>query len=386
MDLNLYFNPVNPDLFSKGSGIGRHTLGYTIGKETGKTADFSGRDVKVALVGVPDETGTSNKGCSGAPAAIREQLYRLASLENLRQIIDLGDLKPGRSPRDLFFALRDVTEYLTDEGITMVLIGGGQDLSAGISRAFKANRDFVLSVVDARVDVKTGRQVSDASNFLSRIIRENPDLYHIQMIALQSHLIPPAVAEYLRRLTFETLHLGILRDDFSALEPMLRHTSFLSFDISAVRQADAPGHIHPSPNGLFGEEACQVARYAGLSPRLSVFGLFEVNPLADASGTTAGLAAQMIWYFLEAFTHRRSEDPLTDKAPLTKYFVEMELHGEPVVFYHHPPTNRWWIEIFGEEGDSRIVPCRESDYKTAVQQEIPDVWWKYARKSDRLSK
>jgi hypothetical protein len=268
----------------------------------------------------------------------------------------------------------------------MVLIGGGQDLGVGISRAFKAKRDFVLSVVDARVDVKTGRQVSDASNFLSRIIRENPEFYHLQMIATQSHLVPPAVLKYLRGMTFETLPLGKLRDDFSALEPLLRHTSFLSFDISAVRHADAPGHFHPSPNGLFGEEACQVARYAGLSPRLSVFGLFEVNPLADVAGCTTGLAAQMIWYFLEAFAHRRREDPSTDKAAFTKYFVEMEEHGEPVVFYHHPPTNRWWIEIFVEEGDSLIVPCLESDYKTAVQQEIPDVWWKYARKSDRLSK
>jgi len=386
VDLNLYFDPVDFAHFEGGAGFSRHTLGHAIRKETLKLKGWSKGDIKVALMGVPVETGTTDRGCSGAPAAIREQLYRLANLATLRGIIDLGDLKPGKSPQDRYFALRDVTEYLADSGVTAVVIGGGQDLSVGISRAFSGKRDYVLSVVDARVDVKIGRQVWDASTFISRILRENPELFQLQMIAIQSHQVPPAVLDFLRVQTFEILTLGQLRDDFSALEPLFRHTTFLSFDISSVRKSDAPGQLHPSANGLFGEEACQVARYAGLSPRLSVFGLFGVNPGADRSGTTPGLAAQMIWYFLEAFAQRRKEDPVTDKTAFTKYYVEMEQHGEPVVFYHHPPTNRWWVGIFGHEGDSLIVPCRENDYKTAVKQEIPDVWWKYARKSDRLSK
>jgi len=386
VDLRLYFHPVNFELLAENQKYGRHSMGHWIGKDTGSFALSKRGEIKVALIGVPEESGTSNKGCSKAPAAIREQLYRLSNLESLRGVVDLGDLKPGKTVRDTWFALRDVVEYLSDSGITTVVTGGGQDLSVGIARAFRGKSDFVLSVADARVDVKTGRQVTGSSNFISRILREHPHLYHLQMIGIQGHLVPPAILAWLREQTFDYLPLGRIRDDFQSPEPLLRNTSFLSFDISAVRQSDAMGQQKAEPTGFFGEEACRIARFAGLSPRLSVFGLFEVNPTLDSRGTTSALAARMIWYFLEAFAQRRSEDPSRDKEPFIKYFVELEKHGEPVLFYHHPPTNRWWIEISAEEGAGTIAPCSENDYKMAVKQEIPDIWWKFALKTDRLSK
>ena len=259
-------------------------------------------------------------------------------------------------------------------------------MSIGISRAFTDDREFVLTVADATVDVKTGREVTGSGNFLSRIMRENPRLFHLQMMGIQSHLVPPAVLDFLRKQTFDYLTLGQLRDDFAAAEPLLRNTSFLSFDLSAVRQSDARGHFRVTPSGLDSEEACRIARYAGLGSKLKVFGLFEANPVLDPGGSTAALAAQMVWYFLEALSHRRTEDPGIDKSLFKKIFVEMVDHGEPMVFYHQASTDRWWIEIFSGEEDRLILPCRETDYLKAVKQEIPEVWWKYARKSERMSK
>jgi len=93
----------------------------------------------------------------------------------------------------------------------------------------------------------------------------------------------------------------------------------------------------------------------------------------------------MVWYFTEALTHRRNETPESDKSLFTKYFVEIE-QMPPVTFYHQPSTRRWWMEIAVENGENYIVACRETDYLAAAKQEIPDVWWKYTRKSDQLSK
>jgi len=384
MDISLYFNPVDFDLFMQGERFSKYSLGYFIRKDTLKASWTKKGGIKVAILGVPYESGTSNTGTAKAPDEIRKQLYGMSNLEGLRGVIDLGNLKPGKTSRDIHFALRDVVEYLNDSGIIAVVLGGGQDISIGIARAFRDVRDFTLSVVDSRVDVKTGRQVTGSSNFISRILNETPQIYHLEIIGIQSHLVSPDILEQLKELTFDYVQLGRLRDDFTMVEPLLRNTTFLSFDISSVRQADAKRHFQPSANGFHGEEACRIAHYAGLSNKMKVFGLFEVNPDDDPEKMTADLTAQMVWYFLEARSHRLDADPTTDKSAFVKYYVEME--GHPMVFYLHGPTGRWWIEIETGENESVIVPCRESDYASAMKREFPDVWWKFARKTDRLSK
>jgi len=386
MDPGLYFKPVNFEIYNHGGRFSKLTLGYQIQKDTLKSGDLKKGEIKVALIGVPNDTKTMNKGTSGAPGEIRKHLYQLSNIEGFRGIVDFGDLHPGKKEQDICYALRDIVEYLNDSGIVAVVMGGGQDLSIGIARAFREEEAFTMSVVDSRVDLKTGRQVTDASNFLSRILDENPKLFHLQMIGIQSHQVSPSILKYLRNLTYDYVQLGQLRDDLTVVEPILRNTTFLSFDISAIKNSDASGYFRPSPNGLYGEEACQILRYAGLSNKLMVLGLFEVNPVFDPSGLTSGLAAQMIWYFAEALAHRRKESPSGDKAAFTKYFVEMESELPPITFYYHPSTKRWWIEIAREQGDNWIIPCRETDYLIAAKQEIPDIWWKYARKTDKLSK
>jgi hypothetical protein len=236
------------------------------------------------------------------------------------------------------------------------------------------------------VDVKISREATDASNFISAIIRENPGLFHLQMIGIQSHLVSPSVLNYLKGLTFEAIGLGGIRDDSDILEPLMRNTTFLSFDMSAVKFSDSPGQIIPSPNGLYSEEACQILRYAGLSNKLKAIGLFEANPAFDREGVTTSLAAQMIWYFAEALAQRRNETPSVDRSLFTKYYVENLDNIPPLTFYYHPSTMRWWMEMEEEGGRKRFIACRKVDYQTAAGQEIPDIWWKYARKTGRLPK
>jgi len=386
MDLQLYFDPVDFEHFQIKKKFNKQTLGYYIEKATKSIVDFGKGKVHIALIGAPYDQGTPNKGSSKAPMEIRKHLYELSNFETRQRIIDLGNLKPGKSSQDIYFALRDVTDYLREAGVITVILGGGQDLSIGISRAFETNKEYTLTIADARVDVKTQREASDSTNFISRILRENPLLFHLQMLGIQEHYVSPYVLEFLKRNTFDYMQLGVFRDDVSAIEPLLRNTHFLSFDISAIRRSDAPAHYKPSPNGFYGEEACLICRYAGLSNRLTAFGLFELNPGLEKSGATAGLAAQMVWYFLEGAIHRRKEDPVYAKEAFTRYYVEMEDQGEPLVFYHQPATNRWWIEIFPEEGESLILACKEHDYKLAIAKEVPDICWRYVRKTRRLSK
>jgi formiminoglutamase len=384
MDISLYFNPVDFELFEQEEKFHKNSLGFYVRKETLKPLWTRKGGIRVAIFGVPHETDPVNKGTSKAPDEIRKYLYRLSNIEGFRGIVDLGNLKKGKTGQDIYFALRDVVEFLGDSGITSVILGGSQDISIGVARAFRDVKDFTMTVVDSKVNISTGKQATGSSNFISRILRENPTLFHLQMIGIQSHLVSPAILDLLRQKSFDCIHLGPLRDEFRDIEPLLRSTDFLSFDISSVRQSDARTGFQASSSGLYGEEACRLSHYAGLSNRIRVFGLFEVNPDKDSGAITVDLSAQIIWYFLEAYAHRNVADPAKDQESFIRYFTE--LNGHSIVFYKHPPTGRWWIEISNPGMESWLIPCREKDYLLAMKEEIPDVWWKFARKTERFSK
>ena len=53
-------------------------------------------------------------------------------------------------------------------------------------------------------------------------------------------------------------------------------SSVTAFSMASVRSSDAPETRLASPNGLYAEEACQLARFAGLSDKLSVFQIFDL--------------------------------------------------------------------------------------------------------------
>ena len=155
MDPGLYFHPVDFGIYGYENKTSKIHLGYQIRRDTLKASGGSKGGTRLALIGVQNESKTNNKGTASAPGEIRKQLYQLSNIEGLHGFVDLGDLKPGKNDRDTYFALRDVVEYLNDSGAVAIVIGGGQDLSIGIARAFMDDDEFTLSVVDSRVDVRS---------------------------------------------------------------------------------------------------------------------------------------------------------------------------------------------------------------------------------------
>ncbi len=163
------------------------------------------------------------------------------------------------------------------------------------------------------------------------------------------------------------------------MEPVIRDADFISIDFNSVKHADAPGNFQPSPNGLYGEDICQLARYSGLSDQLSMFMINEVNPLFDINNQTSHLAAQAIWYFIDGFSHRKVEQP-DDSENFMKYIVNHDSIGHDLVFYKSEKTNRWWLEIPSVKKKTHIISCSYEDYLLAGNQEIPNRWWKAYQK------
>ncbi|MBN1822168.1 MAG: arginase family protein [Prolixibacteraceae bacterium] len=387
MDIRYYFRPVNFDRIQDGNYLkDKNSLGFLIEKNTSSVTTENIDQFQVAIMGVPDETNSPNKGTKTAPDKIRGYLYQLTGISSKLKIIDLGNVKNGAGKNDLYFAIRDIVDFLANKKVTTIILGGGQDIGFGVSKAFKFNKYFQMTTVDPKIDLKVGRETYDSSNYISRILKDSPELFQINFIGYQSYFVPVKVQEMVKQNLFYSLRLGNLREEIEQVEPILRDSHFLSFDISSVRLQDAPGFYNGSPNGIYSEEACQISRYAGLSPELSVFGIFEVNPKNDNKDQTSKLAAHIIWYFLEGFGLREPIRPELGNSEFTEYNVEIEELNTPLVFFRHNSSNRWWMQIEGIGKNRVYVACKESDYKLAAKKEIPEKWLTFVRKIDRMSK
>ena len=64
------------------------------------------------------------------------------------------------------------------------------------------------------------------------------------------------------------------------------------------RAAELSSRQKFSPNGFDGKEICAISRYAGISNKVSSFGIFEYKS-SNEDEVTEMLISQIIWYFIE---------------------------------------------------------------------------------------
>lgn len=336
-------------------------------------------DNKLAIIGIPDDRRSPNKGAAQAPNKIRESLYQLSRLPGKTRIVDLGNLKKGTSFEDTLAALRDLLSMLSGNKITALLIGGSSSVIPAIGKVMSVTKPgYTYTTIDSRLDFVNERKERDAFNYLSDLIHDdNRGLENFIHIGYQSYLNDPQVINRFRKLNYELIRIGEARAAMQETEPLFRDSDVITLDIASVRQSDAPGTFAPSPNGFYGEEICLLARYAGLSDRLSIFGLFEVNPVLDSRNLTSGMAAQIIWFFLEGFVQRQNESlaiGVENSGRFVKYHVSVKDLEEDLIFIKSTITNRWWIEYQDRQGTISYLGCSYNDYLRANENEIPHRW------------
>lgn len=372
LDLNDYFDPVSIDkpLWSHLAEPSCFSRNLVINTENKQITDLN--TFRLAIVGVPDERRSPNKGCAGAPDEIRADLYKLSRLPGKIKIADLGNLKKGVSFDDSLAALSDVVEYLIAANTFPLIIGGSSTLIPAIAKKIRGK--FNYASVDSRIDWVNERKEKDSFNYLSDIILGNSNLDNFMIVGYQSYLNDPQVLNRFRKLNYDLVRIGEVREDIHEIEPSFRDAGLITFDISSVRQVDAPGTFAPSPNGFYGEEICLLSRYAGLSDSLQAAGFFEVNPLLDSRRLTTSMAAQMIWFFLEGFAQKQNESSVLQKensGRFVNYHVSIEDSNEDLVFIKSNITNRWWIEYTSKKGEKHFIACSYNDYLQAGENEIP---------------
>jgi arginase family enzyme len=381
LDLNDYFNPVSIEKHGFENLTGNAGLPHNIiiNTENNKLKDI--REFKVALLGVPEGRNSANQGSSEAPDAIRQQLYSLARIPGKSKIIDLGNMKQGVTFSDTLAGLTDVLCTLLREHVLPVIIGGSSALITAIDRSFTLLKSgYTLVSVDPRIDYSNNPDALDSFSYLNKITGNHKSTFsHYVNIGYQTYLNDQQVLNRFTRRHSELLRIGDVRQAIYLTEPLFRDSDAAIFDISAVRQSDAPGTAIPSPNGFYGEEICLLSRYAGISDNLKIFGLFDVNPGLDIRYQTTGLAAQILWFFLEGFSQKQYETPIlsnSNSGRFIKYHVRVTDLEDDLIFVKSTLTERWWLELIDENNAPVYVACSHDDYLKANRNEVPDKWVK----------
>jgi formiminoglutamase len=381
IDLNDYFNPVSIEEpayehLTRQAGFSHN---ITIHTENSPLKD-PGR-FRIGLLGVPEGRNSPDKGSLGAPDLVRSQLYRLAKIPGRSKIIDLGNMKQGATFNDTIAGLRDVLVQMLREEIFPVIIGGSSALIIAIDQALSLLKtNYTLTSVDARIDFTNERKESDSFSYLNSIVNNHKSTFsHYINIGYQTFLNDQQVINRFLKRRSDLVRIGDVRQAIHLTEPLLRDSEVAVFDISAVRQSESPGTFSPSPNGFYGEEICLLARYAGISDKLKIFGLFDVSPEFDVRSQTTALAAQILWFFLEGFSQKQYETPVLgegNSGRFIKYHVRVTDLEEDMIFVKSNLTDRWWIELACGNDQNQYIACSHEDYLKANHNEVPDRWMK----------
>ncbi len=368
VELRDYFEPGNNELKKN-----RYAEG-TYGKAC-QSLEWIDEDqqIQIAIIGIPETRNAFGGSFEANVDIIRSYFYQLAEIPRLK-VVDLGDLKLGKLVKDTYTSVRDVVQELLDKNIIPIIIGGSQDLTVPTKACLNKQKEIELTIIDSRFD--TNDNEFHSQSYLNQITKEFQQKVLISMLAYQSYFVPANAMRRAYDNNWNLHRLGLVRNNFNQIEPIFRDSDLVSFDISSIRQNDCPAASLLSPNGLYAEEACQLANLAGLSDKLKAFSVFECQTENDIKGQSAHLVAQIIWHFVYGISQRKNDFPYMNIDAYKKIFVKLDKIDSDLVFYENQLNKRFWVEIpTGKDNKTKLISCSESDYQKACHNEIPDRIW-----------
>lgn len=257
---------------------------------------------KVALLGVPDDTGVElnhgNIGAAQGPDALRVALTRYGTSEPddwiWPGVYDAGDIVTGSDLAETHSRVTHAAGELIDAGLFPIMIGGGHDLTFPFVRASSQRLGEMNGIyLDAHLDVRE----EEGSGMPFRRLIEECGVKRLDVIGLN-----PMVNSREHTRWFHS-HGGRV----DAIEPSGDWPGdhiFMSLDMDVLDASAAPGVSARNPMGLSVHEAAQWVYAAGSNEKIRCFDIMELCPVRDDDGRTAHVAAHLLLTFLKGFSHR----------------------------------------------------------------------------------
>jgi formiminoglutamase len=382
-----FLSPVSDEVLAYTELLSQQTLGKKIkihSKQSG-VPDLEG--VKIVIIGVLENRNDVNYiGEELYFDNIRKSLYALFPGNWDTEMVDLGDILQGETVEDTYFALRTLITVLLEKQVIPIVLGGSQDLTYANYRAYDNVSPMVNIVnVDSNFDLGDASVPMKNNSYLGKVILEEPfNLFNYSTIGYQTYFNPQEEIDLMDKLYFEAYRLGEVSKHINLVEPVMRDAHIVSLDLKCVKASEVGSKQKYSPNGFDGKEICAISRYAGISNKVSSFGIYEYQPSTDGV-ITAMLIAQILWYFIEGVNCRIKDDDFKDEKNYQKFNVLID--NEELIFFKSIKTGRWWIEIpFLPNVNNKLkkhtlLPCMHEDYVEASHGKIPERWYKAYKKN-----
>lgn len=286
-------------------------------------------DVDVAVIGVPFDTGVTNRvGGRFGPNAIRAASVMLRPYNPIQDVspfeilscVDYGDMAivPGFTERS-YAAIQEALQPVVAAGVVPILLGGDHACTLPHLRTIAANGPVAVIDFDAHTDAWDsyfGERYNHGT-WMRRAIEEGlVDVKHSIEVGLRGTLYgaedwttlrTELGLEYLT--TEDCFELGPEAVAARIRDRVGDRPAFITFDIDVVDPAFAPATGTPEAGGITSRDALSILR--GLTGIDFVgFDLVEVIPAYDPAGQTATLAANLAYEMLSLVAlQRRSTDP-----------------------------------------------------------------------------
>ena len=381
MSLN-FFNPIDETVFGVSVLLPKQVLGKKIKAHTKSQGFPDLKNVSIAIFGVNENRNGFFASTSYEINEFRRNLYQLYPGNWAIEIADLGDLPNGETPEDSYFAIKEACLELQQMSVIPIIIGGTQDLTIAAYQVFQQNKKLVNMVsIDSRFDFSQDEELISGKSYMSKIIMDSPSyLMNYTNIGYQSYLIAQEELDLMEKLFFDSIRLGTVLDNSQITEPIFREADIASFDMKCLISSADGTYLNGSPNGIDSRTICALARYAGISDRLSLAGFFDLpnNTLFHK------LFAQIIWYFIEGVNCRFAEYPVNTNNNFKRYTVQMS--DREMIFHQSEKSGRWWLEIENENyldnksKSNTLLSCTHKDYLDACNDVLPDRWWKATKR------
>ncbi|MCC8359956.1 formimidoylglutamase [Salinimicrobium sediminilitoris] len=379
-----FFTPVNAELAEIAGNKLRSSL--RIHLEDKAFPDLDG--VKIAFFGVLEDR--LDEEPTGEPFNfddIRREFYNLYPGNWHLPMADLGDIQKGETVEDTFFAVQSAVNVCLKKGIIPVILGGSEDLVYAQYRAYDGVEQMVNLVnIDSKFDLGDADKPISNRSYVGKIVVTKPyNLFNYSSLGYQTYFNSQDEIELMDRLFFDAYRLGEVTGDITVIEPVMRDANLVSLDLGAISGGALGNYRLKSPNGFDGKEICALSRYAGISDKVSSFGVYEYTARLNFPASRM-LIAQILWYFVEGVNFRKNENTISSKKEFIRYQVPID--DEILVFYKSPVSGRWWIEIpFISPVSNKLkrhtlLPCTQGDYLDACNQIIPERWYKTKRKNE----
>jgi Arginase family len=368
-----FLQPLDNDFLEFIQELSPQTLGRKVVFHS--DTDFPNlENVSIAIIGVLENRGFGEENVKVDLSYIRKEFYSLFPGNWQMQIVDLGNVVAGSSVDDTSYVLKTAVSFLIKNKIIPVVIGGSQDLTYQMYRAYD-NLDQMVNVVsiDSKFDFAKENSLP-ANSYLTKMIVDEPNnLFNYSNIGFQTYYNSQEEIDLIEKLYFDAYRLGEVCNNPAIAEPVFRDADLVSLDLLSIKSSDSGNFSTFVPNGFSGKEICSLSRYAGISDKVSSFGVFNHKNTREESV----LIAQIIWYFVEGFHFGGKENYI-------KYIVTLE---DELIFYKSNVTERWWIEVpflsvsNNKLKKSTLLPCTYEDYLASCAGEVPERWWKAQRKN-----